>query len=103
MKTITSRHNPLIKRIREAIREHKDEIVIEGPKPVADAIANGWNAVAVLERGANISADAFDSITETKHPQHVIGLFERPHASAADILGRHETIAIALDAVQDPG
>jgi RNA methyltransferase, TrmH family len=102
-KTITSRHNPLIKRMREAIREHKEEIVIEGPKPVADAIANGWKAIAVLEREANISAEAFDSITETKNPQHVIGLFERPHASAADILGRRDTIAVALDAVQDPG
>jgi TrmH family RNA methyltransferase len=103
MKTITSRHNPLIKRMREAIREHKEEIVIEGPKPVADAVANGWKAIAVLERDANISAEAFDSITETKNPQHVIGLFERPHADAQDILGRRDTIAVALDGVQDPG
>ncbi len=103
VKTITSRHNPLIKRMREAIREHKEEIVIEGPKPVADAIAHGWKAIAVLERDANISAEAFDSITETKNPQHVIGLFERPHANAADILGRRDTIAVALDGVQDPG
>jgi TrmH family RNA methyltransferase len=103
MKTITSRHNPLIKRIREAIREHKNEIVIEGPKPVADAIASGWKAIAVLERDSNISAEAFDSISETKTPQHVIGLFERPHASAADILARRDTIAVALDGVQDPG
>ncbi|MEA2463710.1 MAG: methyltransferase, TrmH family [Acidobacteriota bacterium] len=102
-KTITSRHNPLIKRMREAIREHKEEIVIEGPKPVADAIANGWKAISVLERGANISEEAFDSITETKHPQHVIGLFERPHANANDILARRDTIAVALDGVQDPG
>lgn len=102
-KTITSRHNPLIKRMREAIREHKEEIVIEGPKPVADAIANGWKAIAVLERDANISAEAFDSITETKHPQHVIGLFERPHANVTDILGRRDTISVALDGVQDPG
>lgn len=103
MKTITSRHNLLIKRIREAIRDHRDEIVIEGPKPVADAIANGWTAIAVLERDANISADAFDSITATKSPQHVIGLFERPRSSAAAILARRDTIAVALDAVQDPG
>ncbi|HYK05777.1 MAG TPA: RNA methyltransferase [Thermoanaerobaculia bacterium] len=102
-KTITSRHNPLIKRMREAIREHKEEIVIEGPKPVADAIANGWKAIAVLERDGNISAEAFDSITETKNPQHVIGLFERPHASAKSILARRDTIAVALDGVQDPG
>ncbi len=103
MKTITSRHNPLLRRIREAIREHKDEIVIEGPKPVADALASGWKPIAVLERDADISAEAFDSITETKNPQHVIGLFERPHATANDILAKRDTIAIALDGVQDPG
>lgn len=103
MKTITSRHNPLIKRIREAIREHREEIVIEGPKAVADAIASGWKAIAVLERDGNISAEAFDSITATRNPQHAIGLFERPRASAAEILGRRDTIAVALDGVQDPG
>lgn len=103
MKTITSRHNPLLRRFREAIREHKDEIVIEGPKPVADALAGGWKAIAVLERDVDVSAEAFDSITETKNPQHVIGLFERPHATAKTILERRDTIAVALDGVQDPG
>jgi TrmH family RNA methyltransferase len=103
MKTITSRHNALVKRIREAIREHKDEIVIEGPKAVADAVAHGWKAIAVLERDVNVSADVFDHITETKNPQPVLGLFERPLARAADILANRDTIAVALDAVQDPG
>ena len=103
MKTISSRHNALVKRIREAIREHKDEIVIEGPKAVADAVANGWKAIAVLERDVNVAADVFDHITETKNPQPVLGLFERPVAHAADILADRETIAVALDGVQDPG
>lgn len=103
MKTITSRHNTLVKRIREAIREHDEEIAIEGPKAVADAIANGWKAIAVLERDVTVSADVFDFITETKSPQSMIGLFERPHASAAEIVSRRDTIAVALDRVQDPG
>ena len=103
MKTITSRHNPLLRRIREAIREHRDEIVIEGPKPVADALASGWKAIAVLERDVDVSAEAYDSITETKNPQRVIGLFERPQSSANEILAMRDTIAVALDGVQDPG
>ena len=103
MKTITSRHNALVKRIREAIREHDEEIVIEGPKAVADAIANGWKAIAVLEREVNVSADVFDHITETRNPQPILGLFERPRADAAQILANRNSIAIALDAVQDPG
>lgn len=103
MKSISSRQNPLFKRIREAIREHAGEIVIEGPKPVADAIASGWTAIEVIERGVHFTAELFDSLAETKSPQNTIGLFERPAAAASGILARRDTIAIALDAVQDPG
>jgi TrmH family RNA methyltransferase len=106
MRTITSRQNPLVKRIREAIREHGEEIVIEGPKAVADAIANGWKPLLVVTREGGevaLSADVFDSLAETRQPQGVIGLFERPRAQAADILAQRERIAVALDGVQDPG
>ena len=103
MKQISSRQNPVVKRIREAIREHDQEIAIEGPKAVADAIAAGWKPIVVLERAVDVTADVFDSLSETRNPQGVIGLFERPHASARDILLRRDTIAIALDGVQDPG
>jgi TrmH family RNA methyltransferase len=103
MKRISSKHNPLFKRIREAIREHADEIVIEGPKAVADAIANGWKPIEVVTRDAEFSAELFDALAGTKNPQNVIGLFERPRATAAQILARRDTIAVALDAVQDPG
>lgn len=103
MKSISSRQNPLFKRISAAIREHENEIVIEGPKPVADAIACGWKPIEVVERGVQFTPQLFDALAETKSPQNVIGLFERPRAAAADILKRRETVAIALDAVQDPG
>jgi len=103
MKTITSRQNPLIKRLREAIREHGHEIVIEGPKAVNDAVACGWTPIAIVERGVDVSSEVFDALAETRNPQNVIGLFERPHGDASAILGRRNTIAIALDGVQDPG
>jgi RNA methyltransferase, TrmH family len=103
MAIISSKQNPLIKRIREAIREHADEIVIEGPKAVADAIASGWKPIEVLERGVHATEGVFDSISATRTTQGVLGLFERPRASAAEILARRDTIAVALDGVQDPG
>jgi TrmH family RNA methyltransferase len=103
MRTISSKQNPAIKRIRAAIRDHADEIVIEGPKAVADALAGGWKPIHVFERGVDVTADVFDTIAETRTTQGVIGLFERPRAAAADILARRDTIAIALDGVQDPG
>jgi TrmH family RNA methyltransferase len=112
--TISSRQNPLVKRIREAIRTHGEEIVIEGPKPVADAIRNGWKALAVavsagsaFDAGAvevtELSRAVFDSVAETRQPQGVLGIFARPHFDAHAILARRDTIAIALDGVQDPG
>lgn len=103
MRTISSKQNPLIKRIREAIREHADEIVIEGPKAVADAIASGWKPIHVLERGVHVTDDVFDAISATRTTQGVLGLFERPRSRFEEILGRRDTIAIALDGVQDPG
>lgn len=109
MKSISSRHNPWFKRIREAIREHDSEIVIEGPKPVNDAIGAGWKPLALITRGEErgdaiaFSAELFDALTETSTPQGVLGLFERPHASLESILARRDTIAVALDRVQDPG
>ncbi|MDP9193764.1 MAG: RNA methyltransferase [Acidobacteriota bacterium] len=92
-----------MKRIREAIREHAGEIVIEGPKAVADAIARGWKPIEVIERGVHVTGEVFDALSETRTSQGVIGLFERPRASAANILARRERVAVALDGVQDPG
>ncbi len=103
MRTISSKQNPLVKRIREAIREHAEEIVIEGPKAVADAIAGGWTPIHVLTRDVDLAADVFDSLSETRTSQGVLGLFERPRAQFTAILARRDTIAIALDGVQDPG
>ena len=100
---VSSRQNPLFKRVSAAIREHADEIVIEGPKQVADAIRLGWTPIEVIERGVHFAPALFDALAETRSPQNVIGLFERPRASASQILDRRDTVAIALDGVQDPG
>ena len=115
MKTISSRHNPIVQRIREAVREHENEIAIEGRKAVADAIANGWKPLVIAstdsaaipsDTGAQlveITSEVFEAIAETRQPQGVVALFERPHASAAAILANRDRVTIALDAVQDPG
>jgi TrmH family RNA methyltransferase len=106
MKTITSRQNVWFKRVRDAIREHGAEIVIEGPKAVADAIDAAWKPIAVIgiEAGDFVfSRELFKAVSDTRTSQGVIGLFERPRASAAHLFARKETIVVALDAVQDPG
>jgi TrmH family RNA methyltransferase len=123
---ITSRQNALAKRVRRAIDEHAAEIVIEGPKAVADAIAAGWVPIAVVERDGGLKAAApqdgqsgaqrgaagfslpslfdaklFDSLAETRTSQGVIGLFERP--APRDVFADEERVVVALDGVQDPG
>jgi TrmH family RNA methyltransferase len=101
--TISSRQNPWFKRIREAIRDHAGEIVIEGPKPVADAIVAGWKPIKVIEREVDFSSSIFDALAETTSPQNVIALFERPRFDLSALFVRESSIVIALDGVQDPG
>ena len=102
MKTIASRQNPLFKRVRNALKQHDQEIVLEGKKQVADALAGGWKPIAVITRGETFSAELFDQLSDTKSPQEVIALFERPRATFAD-LRKSDGLIIALDGVQDPG
>jgi TrmH family RNA methyltransferase len=101
--TISSRQNPWFKRIRDAIRDHAGEIVIEGPKPVADAIAAGWKPIKVIERDVDFSSTIFDALAETKSPQNVIALFERPRVDLHALFTLESSVVIALDGVQDPG
>jgi TrmH family RNA methyltransferase len=109
MKKIASRQNAWFQRVRDAMREHGEEIVIEGPKATADAVAAGWKPIAVigLQEGPQVtqlfSRELFDAISDTKTSQGVIALFERPHATTEEIFRRRETIVVALDGVQDPG
>src|SRR6476659_285089 len=124
--TITSRQNAWFKRVYRAAREHGAEIVIEGPKQVADAIAAGWRPVAVVtsDRGAAgdlagrspahgralhpeeeivFAESLFKAVADTKTSQGVLALFERPRHTLDDVLARRDTVAVALDGVQDPG
>jgi len=140
---ITSRQNAWFQRVRNAIREHAEEIVLEGPKAVADAQAGGWTAIAVFERAGEgedhgrvdrgerrageeeasaldfstrpgsataipaphlvFSAPLFDQLSETKTPQGVLALFERPRTTPAELFSRRDALVVALDGVQDPG
>lgn len=114
MKTISSRQNAWFKRVRAALVEHRGEIVIEGPKAVDDAIARGWTPVAlVVESGHPVRSFSrtplafepplFAEVSDTRTSQGVIALFERPRATLEEIVRRRDTIAVALDGIQDPG
>src|SRR6266550_1688566 len=95
---ITSKANAWFKRVHNAARQHADEIVIEGPKAVADAIAAGWKPIPIPA----FSPALLKSIADTKTSQGVIGLFERPRWTV-DRMFSTNRLAVALDGVQDPG
>jgi RNA methyltransferase, TrmH family len=90
---ITSKENAWFKRVRSAIREHGNEIVIEGPKAIEDAIAAGWKPIATPQFAPRL----LKSITETK----AVALFKRPRWTAEDVFT--DKLVVALDGVQDPG
>src|SRR5437763_3045342 len=68
MQTISSRHNELFKRVRDAARAHGEEIVVEGPKAVADAIAAGWRALLVVGQDLVFSDALMNDLTGPKTP-----------------------------------
>jgi TrmH family RNA methyltransferase len=122
---ITSRQNVWFQRVRNAIRDHADEIVIEGPKAVSDALAAGWTAIAVVSMASGVPTDAtaaspvapasgvphdiqisaalFDQLSETKTSQGVLALFQRPRTTPDQLFSRRDAVVVALDGVQDPG
>lgn len=107
MKTVGSRQNALFKRVREALRRHDDEIVLEGRKQVEDALAQGWKPIELITRGlvregaTAFTPELFDALSDTRSPQDVMALFERPRATFEDL--DSQRLIVALDGVQDPG
>ena len=112
---ISSRQNRWFQRFRHAIEAAETEIVLEGPKAVADAIAKDWSPLAVaIEDGVEfdvheapairLDRSLFRRLSDTSTSQGVLGLFERRESSIADLLRPPaDGIVIALDGNQDPG
>jgi len=103
MKVISSRQNALYKRVRDAVRDRGEEIVVEGPKAVADARAAGWNAILVVGEDVVFSDALMNDLADTKTSQGVLALFERPRATLDQLFARGDSVVVALDGVQDPG
>ena len=103
MKSISSRHNALYKRVLDAVRGAGDEIAIEGPKAVADARAAGWTPLLVVGEDTTFSDALLNDISDTKTSQGILALFERPRATLDHLFARGDSVVVALDGVQDPG
>lgn len=107
---ITSRQNQWVARVRKA-RGSRAEVVIEGAKHVREALRLGMSKIVILasasagfagEEAEIVSDEIVDWLSDTRTPQGVFGLFERPSSRLDDLLeGRR--VSVALDGVQDPG
>lgn len=111
---ITSSQNPWIRRFRRALDKHRDEIVLEGPRFVADAIERGHHCIAVAVRRSaplprigrdvavlELAEPVFREISDSITSQGTIGLFARPASDWSRV--DWASPLVVLDAVQDPG
>lgn len=111
---ITSKQNALIKEIRSlSDKKNRDilgQYIVEGIKPVLEAIALGVKARAILctekaesvipfgEEKVVVSDEVFKSISEEKTPQGVLGVFYKPN----NLVEKANGSVILLDGVSDP-
>lgn len=114
---ITSRNNEKIKFIRslkqQKFRKETGLHLIEGERLVSDALKSGADIQALLmdedaEKSnaydgietIRVSRSVLESISDTKNPQHVLGVVRTPSHTLSDI---PDGFLLALDALQDPG
>jgi RNA methyltransferase, TrmH family len=128
---ISSRQNPLVRELRTAMRapsRRSGVCVIEGWRLLAAAVEAGarldllvMTPGAASEAGApaalreraraaspgireiTVTPEVFAALTQVEAPQGILGLAPRPPAAPLVPAARPDTLAVVLDAVQDPG
>lgn len=113
---ITSVANEKVKRVKKlAQKKYRDEenaFILEGVKPVREAVACGRKIVFLfgtesgLARIENfcgetvaVSESVFASVSEEKHPEGVLAVVKKPSLAPE----KCETRCLLLDGVRDPG
>ena len=115
---VSSAENEVVRRLRRlAQRREPDEVLLEGPRVVAEAAAAGVELeVLVLREGEEAEVPArrtvvltpqlFKSVSQTVTPQGVLAIARRPQVSLEEASRRAGAAGwplLALDGVQDPG
>ena len=123
---ITSRQNPLVKRFRRVrTMGERQHVFLEGVRLIEDAINAGAHfesvaftaelesserGAALLDslrrvqcRGALVSKQVMEIITDTQTPQGVAALVSRPYIELDDLFGNSPDLLIVADELQDPG
>ena len=125
---ISSRHNPLVRELRATLRapsRRSGVCAIEGWRLLDAAAAAGvsFDVLVVTEGAAagpaaariyeaararaareiTVTPEVFAALTQVPAPQGVLGIAPRPAAAPLAQAAGAETLAVVLDAVQDPG
>jgi RNA methyltransferase, TrmH family len=125
---ISSRHNPLIRELRTALRApgrragvcamegwrlleaavdagvHLDLLVLtEAAVSEPASAASRERVQAGAARVITVTPDVFGALTQVETPQGVLGVAPRPAPAPLAVAQNRETLAVVLDGVQDPG
>ena len=126
--TISSRHNPFVRELRATLRapsRRSGVCAIEGWRLLEAAVAAGvsFDALVVTEAAAadpaaariyeaararaareiTVTPDVLAALTQVPAPQGVLAVAPRPAAAPLALAAGAETLAVVLDAIQDPG
>jgi RNA methyltransferase, TrmH family len=116
MAGIESPSNPLIREILRSI-EDRTHFLLEGEKPILEAVAAGLGleqvlhdqsvrpgrlAAAAAARPKLVSRGVLERLAESKTPQHLLAVVRRRDLPVAEILGRPGPV-VFLFGLQDPG
>ena len=119
MKVISSRENNLYKQtaklLRKKSREETGLFLLEGTKPIRDALETGLMIEKIFsckgkelpewipeDQCVILEEKLFSSLCDTVHSQGVIAVVRKPQIRAEDLMRRGGCIAV-LDRLQDPG
>lgn len=123
---ITSRQNPLVKRLRRVrVGNERHFVFLEGVRLIEDALSSGarfetvafTSAIESTERGvqlldslqqvpcrgAHLSTQVMEAITGTVVNQGVAAIVSRPHYDLADLFLHKPALLVIADRLQDPG
>lgn len=120
MKVITSRDNVLYKQtaklLRKKSRDETGQFLLEGTKPLRDALEMGLMIEKVFactgkepedwiprEKCIYLEEKLFASLCDTVHSQGIIAVVRKPQITAEDLLQEADGPLVVLDRLQDPG
>src|SRR5256885_1690488 len=124
--TITSRHNPLVARFRDAARgDAATVMLLDGAHLVADALAADLPitlaavttasrekpdihelVIVLSQRGADVAtvtAPVMDAISPVRSPSGIVALADRPQPRGDVVFAGAAPLAVVVVDVQDPG